>query len=354
MNSIPVFKARRPDLEVVMGVFEKSLSAGQYSNFGPVHEDFRSELASFFSVQVDNIALLANATLALQAAIETSSRSKEIWTLPSWSFLATGMAALGAGPEFRFGDVEEESGWLRMLDQDGPALAVAPFSADPRAALAHPDSHIVDAAASFDACRDIGLDLNGGVGIVISTHATKLLNSGEGGIFVSLDTDWVSRVRSWSTFGFLENSRDSVRRGTNAKMSEITAALGISSLRRWESDRVLWRQVNEQAIALSDELRWQVAGGLLEGSTSPYWVIKLDSESERDTLAGALARGGVESRRWWGGGMHKIQAFQNIELREPLTQTERWADTYLGLPMHTFLSPKDFELIRSLASKAHI
>jgi dTDP-4-amino-4,6-dideoxygalactose transaminase len=351
MEITRIFQARPVDIESVMRVFAKSVSAGTYSNFGPVHEDFREELAAFLGVSKGSVALLANATLALQAAIETSERYEEAWTIPSWSFLATGMSALASGATFGFADVAADSGWLRPIDYEGPTLAVAPFSADPRHGFALPGAHVIDAAASIDSCKNIGTSLLPDIGVVISTHATKLLNSGEGGVFVSLDTEWVARVRSWSSFGFIENSRTSVRRGTNAKMSELTAALGLTSLRSWDVDRLQWGEVNRRALAMSEQLNLTSIGGLAEGLTSPYWVVRLESESDRDSLEKSLGAEGVESRRWWGAGMHDLKPFQAIERREDLAQTVKWSRTYLGLPMHTMLTDHDFTKIGSIIHK---
>ena len=66
---------------------------------------------------------------------------------------------------------------------------------------------------------------------VFSFHATKFVNAAEGGAIATNDDELARRVRRLRNFG-LEDG-DIVDVGTNAKMSELSAAMGLTSL---ESD----------------------------------------------------------------------------------------------------------------------
>jgi hypothetical protein len=64
---------------------------------------------------------------------------------------------------------------------------------------------------------------------VFSFHATKFFNSFEGGAITTKNAELADRLRQMRNFGFADTDRV-VSLGTNAKMSEISAAMALSSL----------------------------------------------------------------------------------------------------------------------------
>ena len=66
-----------------------------------------------------------------------------------------------------------------------------------------------------------------------SLHATKTMGMGEGGFAVSGDADWIERVRCLSNFGIDPGDFKVHQAGSNAKLSEYHAAVGIAALARW-------------------------------------------------------------------------------------------------------------------------
>ena len=60
-------------------------------------------------------------------------------------------------------------------------------------------------------------------------HATKILNACEGGAVVTNDHELAARVRLMRNFGF-RGFDDVVCVGTNGKMSEVSAAIGLTNL----------------------------------------------------------------------------------------------------------------------------
>jgi dTDP-4-amino-4,6-dideoxygalactose transaminase len=87
----------------------------------------------------------------------------------------------------------------------------------------------------FDAAHAFGCSYEGtaignfGDAEVFSFHSTKWLNSFEGGAVVTNDDDLAGKVRLMGQFGFADYDRvDSI--GTNAKMSEVAAAMALTSI----------------------------------------------------------------------------------------------------------------------------
>ena len=64
---------------------------------------------------------------------------------------------------------------------------------------------------------------------VFSFHATKFFNTFEGGAIVTEDDELATKVRSLRDFGFAPNN-DVVDIGTNGKMTEVCAAMGLAGL----------------------------------------------------------------------------------------------------------------------------
>ena len=85
---------------------------------------------------------------------------------------------------------------------------------------------IYDAAHAF-ACSAGGRMVGSfGDAEVFSFHATKFVNAGEGGAITTNDPELAQRIRRMISFGFTE--LDCVSDwGTNSKMSEVTAAMGL-------------------------------------------------------------------------------------------------------------------------------
>lgn len=316
-------------------------------------------LAEHLALAPDCIALASNATVAIEAAAATFERglsaqeSSTPWGVPAWSFAATGLALISAQASLNFLDVTASSGLAIPPDSfpEQPVLGVAPFGAVP-VGDEFDRFQIIDAAASFDGAMGLGRFLLPHQGAVISLHATKLVSAGEGGLFFSRDIDWVSRVREYLSFGFEAGTRESNKRGTNGKLSEIGAATALSSLDDWGVNREKLLTLHSEAREVTERAGLTVVGGMADGVATPYWVVRCPSRQHRARVIEALNSSGVESRLWWSRGMHKMQAFKDVARFTELPTTDAWADTYLGLPMHTFLLSRDIGLIGDILGKA--
>jgi dTDP-4-amino-4,6-dideoxygalactose transaminase len=244
-----------PGFEKLQPFLKRIDSKKVYSNFGLLNEELIEKLASYFSIPEEFIATCANATLAITGAVLSSGSPKETeWECPSWTFTATASAIIQSGQALRFRDVDIEG---RVIASEGckALVDVLPFGETfsydrlPK----NINFYVVDAAASFDALRNISFPKNLDVGIVVSMHATKLLPAGEGGIFISNNPQWVSQFKSWTNFGMLGNGdRTSYTVGGNAKLSEYSAAVALASFNDWQITRELVLNQSKKAIALSN------------------------------------------------------------------------------------------------------
>ena len=89
----------------------------------------------------------------------------------------------------------------------------------------------------YDAAHAIGSKYNGksilsyGHISALSTHATKLLNSGEGGGCVAKNKKITNRLRRIRFFGYNNDKSDILCDGLNGKLTELQSALGIVNLK---------------------------------------------------------------------------------------------------------------------------
>ena len=214
------------------------------SNFlseGSMVRDFEEAFASTIGPEVA-AAALANCGLGLLALLEYMDvRDKEV-IVPSNTFMATPLAAVRAGARVVFADCNREDLCLSLSDLK---KRITPRTK--AVILVHIGGHLAfetEDIAAYLAERNIGLiedcaHAHGGlwqgraagsfgIGGVYSFYATKTMPLGEGGMAVSRFPEVIDYVRKWRNYGKFDYEIP----GFNARMNEVTAALGLVQLER--------------------------------------------------------------------------------------------------------------------------
>ena len=194
------------------------------------------------------VALTANATLTIQLACSARFAADRPFALvPSFTAPAGPLGLAWCGFEPRFVDIDPVS-WHpdvrdaeRVLaehpDEIAGILLTTTFGAAntdigswEALARRHDLSLVIDSAAGFGSSYPSGESLGArGTCEIFSLHATKPLPIGEGGAVASRDADLIDVIESTKNFGY-DRTRRSVRLGTNAKLPELSAALGLRQL----------------------------------------------------------------------------------------------------------------------------
>lgn len=344
---IPVLSPRLPSAEQLLPYLQEIDRNGVYTNFGPLYTRFRERLADYFAVPSEQVALVANGTLALQAAIETVGAEGDIWVSPSWTFVATGQAVIAARRRVHFADVDLDSWAMPPQDRHfaGGSLIVAPFGDRPDiegwSSIRGPK--VFDAASCFDACRGIGPALDDQSMLMVSLHATKPLPAGEGAVLVG-PADWIARASQWANFGF-RGSRIANGPGLNAKISEYHAAIGLAALDSWSDTRGAWSTISSQLLQISDDLGLVPQPALRNGWVTSTWNARLPDGTDVDEVASRLENHGVMTRRWWPCGVHDMPAFRNCST-DSLANTQTLVDSVIGLPAGLHLDSGSMEQLR--------
>lgn len=334
-----------------------------YTNSGPLLREFEQRLATFIEgAQQDGCVAVSSG----MSAVELGLRALRIGAghrvlVPALTFPATALAVARCGAEPVLADVDPMSWTLtpaiaretlaRMqLDAIVPVATYgAPLPVDAWDELAG-DAGVpvlVDAAAALGLQR-VGRRTH----FAFSLHATKPLGVGEGGVLVAAQPGIAATVRRMANFGF---DAGVVREGggTNAKLNEYAAAVGLVQLQRWS--HLLARRTE-----VFDEYKLGLAalpGVSLQGSiVAPPSVLCVRLPAGATAFAAALAQDGIETRRWYLPPLHRHPAFGGVRRLGPngaaeLPVTDRLDETLLGLPFHTRLSTDDVAaVVRSLAT----
>ncbi len=351
--TIPVFVPKLPTVEDLLPYLREIELARTYSNFGPMVLRLQAELAQYFGVQVNQVVTLANATLALEGAVQTSSNKETKWLSPSWTFAATNLALARCTVDYEFGDIDQD--WRLIVDGSYSAIMdVCPFGdALALERFTNPNQTIlVDAAASFPALKGCGQVISnhdGPIGIVVSFHPTKVVPGIEGGVFISNRPEWVEQVAQWSRFGMKAGSRGSIQFGTNAKMNEYQAAMILASMKDFETLRKDWIELHDRAKYISSSLGLSTHPAMSKGEISSYWVIETSTDLT-DLIETTSLKNGYQTRRWWEYGCHQMPFFKK-DNSFSLPATERVASSSIALPFHLYLCDEDLERIHQAISQ---
>jgi dTDP-4-amino-4,6-dideoxygalactose transaminase len=352
------------DRERLRARLDEVFDSRRLSNDGPYLKQFEARVAVDLGVR--HAVAVSNATIGLQLAARATGmttprlrgEAPEV-IVPAFTFSATAHALAWEGVRPVFVDVDPVS---HCIDAEDVERLITPRTTgivgvhlwgnlcddDAIAAVArrHGLAVLYDAAHAY-ACSSRGVGVaNVGDAAVFSFHATKFVCSAEGGV-VTTDNDLLAaklrRLRSFGLDGDL-----SVEVGTNAKMDELSAALGLTSLEHAEEFIVRNR---ENFSAYAHELDGVPGVRLVEpvdpqGSNWQYVVVEVDpgiAGRSRDAFLDALATQNVLAKRYFWPGCHRLAPYRASFERQgnPLPHTERLCERLLQLPTGTGVTADD-------------
>ena len=354
----PIFVTRPflPPLDELIPLLERIWDRKIVTNNGPFHEELQRELERF--LEVEHVSLTANGMLALEAAIEAAGVSGEVITTP-YSFVATSHAVRRAGLTPVFADVRAEN--LNIDPQSVDALVnerttaiVAvhcygnPCEVEVLEAIAgrHGLALIYDAAHAFGV-RYRGRSLvSWGDYAALSFHGTKMFNTFEGGAVVTRTPQSQHSVNLARNFGITsEVTVPGI--GTNAKMSEFNAALGLLQLQHLGEALDARRSIDQryrEALNGIDGIDPLPLPADAEPNFSYFPVLVTESFSlSRDALYEALKAQEIYSRRYFYPLLSTLPMYRDLPSASPgkLPIATRAAEQILCLPIYPDLAQAD-------------
>lgn len=194
---------------------------------------------------------------------------------------------------------------------------------------------------------------------VLSFHATKFFNTGEGGAVVTDDDALAERLRLMINFGFRDYD-DVSALGINGKMSELSAALGLANLAA--VDRfVEANRANHGAYAAG---LTGIPGIALarydprERNNHQYVIIEVDAERfglTRDQLHRVLHSENVLARCYFHPGVHRMAPYrdEDPDAAARLPATERLCGRVLALPTGTQIGTEGIARLCEVIARIH-
>jgi dTDP-4-amino-4,6-dideoxygalactose transaminase len=331
--------------------FLKRMDANNiYSNYGPLVQELEEIYSRYLKVDKDLVVSIANATQAIQGLVSISE--KRNWIVPDYTFSATGLAVLNANRLLHICDVDPND-WkinVNLIPQKQKSFGIIPVMPFGSSINFEPYSDfedvIIDAAASLGTTPPIFSQMRKSWSVVYSLHATKVLGAGEGAIVVCGNFDQANRLRAWSNFGF-SSERISGIQGTNAKMSETSAAYGLYSILNVETEKADWLNSQEHVASLTNECTWSTFVNTNPGF-HPYWVGCFSDVIEKNRVASVLAQKGIQSRNWWAKPLSAQKAFSECTILGEISVSTKLSGMHLGLPMYRGLSRENVAEVRKL------
>lgn len=328
-----------------------------FTNNGPLVKRFEEQLCEYLGVK--HCVSVCNATTGLQLVCRALELKGEV-ILPAFTFVATPHAVCWGGLKPVFADVDlsthtlcPESVLSRINDQTSAILGVhlwgQPCDVEQLQRIAHEHelNLVFDAAHAFSCSHEGRMIGSFGDCEVFSFHATKFFNTFEGGAIATNDDVLADRLRHLKNFGF-SGLDGVVELGTNAKMSEISAAMGLSMFGKIDQFAEKNRQNYLHYQSILDDVpgielfRFQPA----ERTNWQYVVMLIDEEefgASRDTIHKHLHRNNILAKRYFYPGCHRVPPYQGDFLSEgrTLKNTDELCQSVLCLPTGSTIEPEE-------------
>jgi len=359
---IPLLRPLLPSAELLRPYLERIDHSRFYTNFGPLQNEFLSQLLATHESLLDQKVygvLTSNATSGLElalASLDLPAGSRV--GIPAFTFPATASAVYRCGHVPVVFDVDLNSWMLTPdilsthLDANIHAvMPVAPFGMPQNSKLWSAWSQktgvpvIIDAAAAFGAqsCAP-------GVTLVFSLHATKTLSSGEGGLVITQDPHLANKIKTITNFGI---GSEQPLLATNAKMSEYHAAVGLAHLSIWpqqvKARKALLLKYLENLKGISPyKLYIQADTGLYAPSV---FAVRLENSFKRMQLEKACNDADIQTRRWYLPLIQNQRMFQPMEVSGSTVNAKLLSETLIGLPFYPDMSIDELGCVTALVGE---
>lgn len=340
--------------ELLKGVWE----SGIMTHNGPLVQRFEKEVADYLNVP--RMVACTNGTLALQVAIKALGLHGEIITTP-FTFIATVSSIMWEHCTPVFVDIDPETFNIdpSKIEEKitSHTVAIMPVHVFGNSC----DVEAIDAIAAkhglkviYDACHSFGVKYKGksvfeyGDIAVTSFHATKMLNTAEGGGCFTQNMELDEKMRRIRFFGF-ENHADIVEDGFNGKMTEVNAAVGIANLKYMDdalADRKKKYMLYKELLQCGCDLRFQKVED--DSCNYSYFPVVFPDEQTTLRIMEHLCANQVFPRRYF---YPSVNTFNRLVPYVPMPLSENLASRILCLPLYKGLKKEDVVKIAEITLK---
>jgi len=351
---IPVTKSYIPNKAKYQVYVDRIFDSAWLTNNGTLLQELEKRLAEYLGVK--HLICVANGSLALQVAYKALDLKGEVITTP-FSFVATTSTLAWEGLNPVFADIHpacfnlDPNNIEPLITEHTSAIVPVHVFGNPcqvEVIQAIADKHnlkvIYDAAHAFgtnytDQKGHTQSALNYGDISTISFHATKLFHTIEGGAVITNDDELAKKIRLLINFGITSPTTiESV--GTNAKMNEFEAAMGLCVLDEIDTIKTqrqrIWQTYQQELPGLVQFQQWNQQSQ----SNHAYAPVLFESEEQLLEVEAKLKENNIIPRRYFYPSLDNLdylQSNQVCSISRDIASRILCVSIYLGLtPVEQF------------------
>lgn len=363
---VTVTKADLPPIEKYFEYLRKIWANHWLTNDGELVQLLGRKLEEFLGIK--NLVLLSNGTVALQLALKALDIKGEVITTP-FTFAATTNVLLWEGLTPVFADIDPKTYNIdpckveeKITDKTSAILAVHVYGNPCYMKQLQSIAGRHNLKIIYDAAHAFGVEYEGdpitcfGDVSTLSFHATKVFNTIEGGAVVADDDVVVEKLKLMRNHG-IKSETEVVLPGTNAKMNEFQAAMGLCNLDYVDESISLRKVLYERYVERLSSLPVTFQKIVASKYNFSYMPVLFESPAERDSVYSFLIGRGIKPRKYFFPLTANFDYFKKVGIdlieKYGLANASEIADRILCLPLYPSLEVSKVDYVASLIEKNH-
>ena len=355
---ITVTKSSLPKLDKYIEYLKKIWTTRWLTNDGEYTKLLEERLKAY--LRIKNLALVSNGTLALQLALRVLDLKGEVITTP-FTFIATTNAIVWERLKPVFADIDPQTFNIdpaeverKITEKTSAILAVNVYGNSccmeelQEIAEKHELRLIFDSAHAFGVEYKNKSVLDYGDMSTLSFHATKVFNTIEGGAIASVKEELTQKVKTIRNHG-IKSEEEVVLPGTNAKMNEFQAAMGLCNLENLELNLQLRKKLYDEykeRLGCEPVKFQEITASKYNYSCMP---VCFESGRIRNEVSDELLRKGIKSRKYFYPLTVKADYFrektQDLSNKSGLDVASSISERILCLPLYPDLDTSTVDQI---------
>jgi dTDP-4-amino-4,6-dideoxygalactose transaminase len=357
---INVTKSALPPLGKYVEYLKKIWATRWLTNDGEFVQLLQRKLEEY--LQVANLVLVANGTLAMQLALRALELKGEVITTP-FTFSATTNVILWEGLTPVFADIDPETFNIaaddverKITDKTSAIFAVHVYGNPCYVEELQKVADEYNLKLIYDAAHAFGVEyknqsvLDYGDISTLSFHATKVFNTIEGGALVAKDKELFEKLKLLRNHG-IKSEEEIVLPGINAKMNEFQAAMGLCNLENIDQNirmrKRLYEHYKEQLNAKNLKFQKIIASKY----NYSYMPVCFENKEKRNEIYSELVSNGIKPRKYFYPLTVNFNYFKNKDInlikKYKLQKAADIADRILCLPLYPDL---ELEVVDNIAT----
>ena len=365
MKKINVTQSSMPLFEDYIEEIKDLWESKWLTNSGVKSVKLENELKKF--LKVDNLSLFSNGHLALEIAIEALELTGEIITTP-FTFISSTHAIVRKGLKPIFCDIDPKDYTIDVkkieacITEKTSAILAVHVYGNPC------DVYEIDKIAKkynlkviYDAAHAFGVKYNnvpiGNFGDVsmFSFHATKVFNTIEGGALVFNNSSLEKKLNSFKNFG-IDESQVIKYVGTNAKMNEFQAAMGLCNIKNIETEISKRKNITD----FYDQILSDIKGIKINKDNKSsvknysYYPVVFSDMDQKEKVYNELIKNNIFAREYFSPLTSEAPCYEGKYTNDNLLIAKKVSDSVLTLPLYSELKIDDVKRVCKIIKKVMV